>query len=217
MSDEHGGSGRLDAGPFGPWLQRTVAMLDRDPGAGDGSDVPCDGCTACCESSQFVLVEPDEHAARSLIPAELLFPAPGAPKGYSVLPYDEHGRCPMLGQRGCLIYEHRPRTCRAYDCRVLAAAGVDPGPSKPEIAARVRRWEFTLDGGADESSLGAVRAAATFLAEHADDLPDGGPPPTQRAALAVEVHDLFLDGGGGAEHDRPAEVLVELRRRLSSR
>jgi hypothetical protein len=205
--------GRLDAGLFGPWLERTVAMLGHAPGAGDGSDVPCDGCTACCESSQFVLVEPDEHEARSAIPAGLLFPAPGAPKGYSLLPYDEHGRCPMLRDGACSIYQNRPRTCRAYDCRVLAAAGVDPGPSKPEIAARVRRWEFTIDGTEDERSLGAVRAAAAFLAEHDDDLPDGGPPPTQGAALAVELHDLFL-GDGSPD---PAEVLVELRRRVSSR
>ena len=204
MSVEHGEDAPLDAGPFGPWLRRTVAMLGRSPAAGDGSDVPCDGCTACCESSQFVLVEPDEHDARAAIPAELLFPAPGAPKGYSLLPYDEHGRCPMLRDGACSIYEHRPRTCRAYDRRVLAAAGVDPGPSKPAIAARATRWEFTLDGADDERSVAAVRSAAAFLAGHADELPDGGPPPTQRAALAVEVHDLFLgDGAGGASPIRP--------------
>ena len=173
--DEHGGTGPLDAGAFGPWLRRTVAMLGRSPGAGDGSDVPCDGCTACCESSQFVLVEPDELDARAAIPAELLFPAPGAPTGFSLLPYDEHGRCPMLRDGACSIYAHRPRTCRAYDCRVLAAAA--------------------------------------FLAGHGEELPGGAPPPTQRAALAVEVHDLFLDDGSPG----PTEVLVELRRRLSPR
>jgi len=211
--DEHGGTGPLDAGAFGPWLRRTVAMLGRSPGAGDGSDVPCDGCTACCESSQFVLVEPDELDARAAIPAELLFPAPGAPTGFSLLPYDEHGRCPMLRDGACSIYAHRPRTCRAYDCRVLAAAGVDPGPEKQAIAARVRRWEFTFDGADDERSAGAVRAAAAFLAGHGEELPGGAPPPTQRAALAVEVHDLFLDDGSPG----PTEVLVELRRRLSPR
>ena len=191
-------------------------MLDRGPGAGDGSDVPCDGCTACCESSQFVLVEPDEHDARSLIPAELLFPAPGAPKGYSVLPYDEHGRCPMLGERGCLIYEHRPRTCRAYDCRVLAAAGVDPGPSKPAIAARVRRWDFTLDGGR-RRELARRGAGGRHVPGRARRRPARRWPAADAARRA---------GGRGARPvprrrwrgaDRPAEVLVELRRRLGSR
>jgi hypothetical protein len=197
-----------DAGAFGPWLRSTIAVLHDDPGA--TVDVPCDGCTACCESSQFVLVGPDEHAARSLIPAELLFPAPGAPLGYSVLPYDEHGRCPMLGSQGCLIYEHRPRTCRAYDCRVLAAAGVDPGPEKPAIGRRVAEWRFELEGPADEASIGAVRSAAAFLTEHGSGLPGGAPPPTQLAAMAVEVHDLFT----GGTPDEPTQVLVELGRRL---
>jgi uncharacterized protein len=204
-------AGPLDAGPFAPWLRRTIAVLEGQPGA--EADVPCDGCTACCESSQFVLVEPDEHDTRAHIPNELLFPAPGAPEGSSVIPYDADGRCPMLRDDGCSIYAHRPRTCRAYDCRVLAAAGVDVGPEKPTIRRRVDRWRFTFegDGGAssDERSAAAVRSAAGFLADHADELPHGGPPPTQRAALAVELHGLFTS----AAEPTTAEVLVALRRR----
>jgi hypothetical protein len=119
----------------------------------------------------------------------------------------------MLRDGACSIYEHRPRTCRAYDCRVLAVAGVDPGPSKPAIARRVARWEFTYDGAEDTLSADSVRAAAEFLASHAEELPDGVPPPTQRAALAIEAHDLFLADGAM----EPTAVLVELRRRVSSR
>jgi hypothetical protein len=197
--------GPLDAGPFGPWLARTLSVLAGEPGA--EADVPCDGCTACCESSQFVLVEPDEHDARAHIPDELLFPAPGAPRGFSVIPYDDRGRCPMLRDGGCSIYEHRPRTCRAYDCRVLAAAGVDVGPEKPTIRQRVERWRFTIDD--EERSATAVRSAATYLLDHADDLPGGGPPPTQRAALAVELHALFTS----AAEPTTAEVSVALRQR----
>jgi len=177
------------------------------------ADVPCDGCTACCESSQFVLVEPEEHDARAHIPPELLFPAPGAPKGYSLLPYDEHGRCPMLHDGRCSIYEHRPRTCRTYDCRVLAAAGVDVGSAKPAIRRRAAAWRFEVADDVDRRALDTVRAAGTFLAEQADELPGGAPPPTQLAVLAVESHDLFRGDG----QPEPAEVLVELRRRLSSR
>jgi hypothetical protein len=55
-----------------------------------------------------------------------------------------------------------------------------------------------------------VRSAAAFLTEHGAGLPGGAPPPTQLAAMAVEVHDLFI---GGAP-DEPTEVLVELGRRL---
>lgn len=80
------------------------------------SAVPCDGCTACCTSSQFVHIEPDERETLRRIPSELLFPAPRMPAGHVLLGYDEHGRCPMLSEQGCSIYEHRPRTCRTYDC-----------------------------------------------------------------------------------------------------
>ena len=66
----------------------------------------------------------DRHARAH--PAALRFPRPGRPKGHVVLGYDEHGRCPMLGDHGCTIYEHRPRTCRTYDCRVFAATGSSP-------------------------------------------------------------------------------------------
>ena len=32
---------------------------------------------------------------------------------------------------GCSIYDHRPRTCRTFDCRVFAAAGVAVDADKP--------------------------------------------------------------------------------------
>jgi Fe-S-cluster containining protein len=118
--------------------------------------VPCDGCVACCTSSQFVHIEPDETDALAHVPAELRFPAPGLPKGHVVLGYDEQGCCPMLVDGVCSIYEHRPRACRAYDCRVFAATGVEPDESQPAIAARVREWRFEVD---DEARWDAMRAA----------------------------------------------------------
>lgn len=115
-------------------------------------DVPCGECTACCTSSQFVHLGPDDVAARELIPAELLFPAPGLPAGHLLLGYDEHGRCPMLIDGACSIYDARPRTCRTYDCRVFSAAAVVP-EDQPRIAARMAQWR--LDG--DDELLGRIR------------------------------------------------------------
>ncbi|MFA6001077.1 MAG: hypothetical protein WC828_03075 [Thermoleophilia bacterium] len=40
---------------------------------------------------------------------------------------DCDGCCPMLIDGGCSIYEHRPLTCRIYDSRVFAAAGIVAG------------------------------------------------------------------------------------------
>jgi hypothetical protein len=138
------------------------------------ADVPCGECTACCTSSQFVHVGPDETATLARIPPALLFPAPGLPDGHVLLGYDSSGRCPLLVDGGCSIYDDRPRTCRTYDCRVFTAADVEP--DKPLIAARVRSWRFTYDTPGSRSSHDAVRAAARTIE---------GPSPTAVAVRAV--------------------------------
>ena len=189
----------LAAGDFAPWLIEIEAAIrgERD------ADVPCAGCTACCTSSQFVHIGPDETDTLSHIPAELLFPAPLMPRGHVLMGYDERGHCPMLVDGGCSIYEHRPRTCRTYDCRVFPATGIavdEDDDAKAEIAERARRWRFGYPTGTDRIEHDAVQAAARFLAEHSAVLPDGSVPPTatQRAVLAVEIHEVFLgrDGSG---------------------
>ena len=167
-------------------------------------------------------IGPDEHETLARIPAALRFPAPGLPHGHVVLGYDEHGRCPMLVDGGCSIYEHRPRTCRTYDCRIFPATGVDVGVEHPEIGARARRWSFTVTSAADRTRRAAVRAAASFLDTHRASLGDGLVPPdaTRFAVLAVEVHHEFVaseDSGTDVvvpspPPDRVARA-VELRRR----
>ena len=94
----------LSAGNFSSWLGE---MQDALRGERE-SDVPCDGCTACCTSSQFVHIAPDETDTLAHIPPELLFPAPRMPPGHVLMGYDEHGHCPMLVDNRCSIYEHRP-------------------------------------------------------------------------------------------------------------
>ena len=179
----------LPAGDFAAWRRRLLAGLED----GSGSDVPCGTCTACCTSAYFVHIEPDETATLERIPKALRFPAPGRPKGHVVLPYDERGHCPMLRDGACSIYEHRPRTCRAFDCRVFAAAGLDPADDgKPKIAERTRRWAFDHPTDDDRRMHDAVRRAVDVL-EHAD-------PELRRAArsdlalLALRDAERFLDG-----------------------
>jgi len=210
----------LPAGAFSAWLTGLEAALDE---RGE-SDVPCDGCTACCTSSQFIHVRPDDVDARAHIPAELLFPAPFLPAGDLLLGYDERGHCPMLLDGACTIYAHRPRTCRTYDCRVLAAADVSLGddPDKADIAQRATRWRFDHATADDRAAHDAVQAAATFLADHADELTDGPVPATARAVLAVEVHEAFLDrdpttGRWSVVTPGKAEVAVAVRARRRAR
>ena len=103
----------------------------------------------------------------------------------------------MLVDGRCSIYQHRPRACRTYDCRVLPAAGVeiDGEPGKAGIARRARRWRFSYPTQADRDQHEAVRTAATFLRRHAADLPEGAVPATATglALLAIELHGTFLD------------------------
>jgi Fe-S-cluster containining protein len=179
----------VSAGPFLVWLGEIGAAIE---GRGE-ADVACGECTACCRSGQFVLVGPEERDALAHIPAELLFPAPHLP-GHQVLGYDAEGRCPMLGERGCTVYEHRPRTCRTYDCRVFAASGV--AADKPLVAERASAWAFEHPTPEDASAHDAVRRAAAWLTEHADELPEQvrPPHPTAIAVLAVQIHAEFLHG-----------------------
>jgi hypothetical protein len=192
MSEGEGSDAPLDAGELRSWVAEIRSAIRGDVDA----DVPCGTCTACCTASQFVHVGPDEAEALAHIPRELLFPAPGLPRGHVLMGYDEHGRCPMLGDAGCSIYEHRPRTCRTYDCRVFAATGVDVAagdPTKRGIATRAARWRFDVGDDRAEALDRALRAAASFIETHPEALP-GPADATRRAVLAVQIADLFLAG-----------------------
>ena len=166
----------LDAGVFSVWLADMRAAVRGEQDA----DVACGACTACCTASQFVHIEPDEIDALAHVPAALLFPAPGLPQGHVLLGYDERGHCPMLVDGGCSIYEHRPRTCRTYDCRIFPATGLLPEePEKKVIAERARRWRFSYPTERDRALGDEVEAAARADGSHAS--------ATERAVRAVMV------------------------------
>jgi len=215
MSDESD----LPAGDFSAWVTLMLGAL-----RGGQSAVPCGECTACCTSSQFIHIGPDETETRSHIPAELMFPAPGLPSGHVVLGYDEHGHCPMLIDDQCSIYDHRPATCRTYDCRIFPAAGLGiDDVDKVLIDRRAQRWRFSYPTPADHTRHAAVRAAATFLDGHPDLLPrSSGSSTTQRAVLAIELHDAFLRHDDATDETTvvepaPHAVRVELTRRARMR
>ena len=204
MTEQHD---LLPAGRFSSWLADTVRAHAE---AGE-VDVHCGTCTACCRAAYFIHVQPDETETLRRIPKALLFPAPGLPKGNVLMGYDEHGHCPMLVDGGCSIYEHRPRTCRAYDCRIFAAAGLragdpdevaDDGP-KAEVDERVRRWSFQHETPLDHRQHAAVRAAAAFVQEHPEVFGDGPVPRTtsQVAIVALKVHAAFLPDEGAGDVD----------------
>lgn len=181
----------LPAGRFSEWLATTQQALSE----GDAVDVPCDTCTACCQSRYFVHIGPDETETLQAIPAELLVPAPRQREGHMMLGYDESGTCPMLENGRCTIYTQRPRTCRQYDCRVFAAAGLQAGgDDKAAVNEQVHRWRFDEINSDDVEQRLAVASAARYLMENQQSLPGGSglANPIQLALSAIKIHHLFL-------------------------
>lgn len=179
---------QLDAGDFASWLVEIRGAIRGD----NPSDVPCGSCTACCTASQFIHIAPDETDALTHIPSALLFPAPRLPRGHVLMGYNERGQCPMLIDNRCSVYEHRPRTCRTYDCRVFAATGLEPDDDeKILIAHQARHWRFTFATQSDHDAYDALCATANHVRLNPSELPQGISPSntTQIAIHAIEITD----------------------------
>ncbi len=178
---------QLDAGDFASWLVEIRGAIRGD----NPSDVPCGDCTACCTASQFIHIAPDETDALAHIPSALLFPAPRLPSGHVLMGYNERGQCPMLIDNRCSIYEHRPRACRTYDCRVFAATGLEPDDDKILVAQQVRRWRFSFATQSDHDAYDALCTAANQLRLDPSELPQGISPSntTHIAIHAIEIAD----------------------------
>jgi hypothetical protein len=102
-------------------------------GRGKAGPVPCAGCSACC---YYAGVPVDKKRDRSRLPHLL---TERDHDGELVLQRRADGACAHLGNRGCMIYEHRPSACRSFDCRAFSAMGLvehcDPNHRTPD-------WEF---------------------------------------------------------------------------
>lgn len=180
------------AGSFGKWLEETRAALRGDGGA----EVPCGDCVGCCVSSYFIPIRPQDADAKASIPAQLLVVAPGQPNGHSMMGYREDGTCPMLHAGKCTIYKQRPQTCRDYDCRVFAAAGIAAGgDDKNVINKRVSEWRFHYESECDRRAHRAIQTAAAFIQDKRDSFPGRRAPtaPTGIAVLAIKTFSVFLN------------------------
>lgn len=181
----------LPAGNFSSWLRDMRAAL----ASRGGMDVACGDCRGCCTSSYYVKVRANEATALARIGAENLEPGPPGDPGSRLLGFQSSGHCRMLVNRECSIYQDRPETCRSYDCRVFAAAGMDAGAGKTEINQRVARWRFSYPTGQDRDEHRAVTAAAAYLRQHPVRFSSGHVPsrPSEIAVLAVKAYEVFLD------------------------
>jgi uncharacterized protein len=181
------------AGDFSAWLSHARKAI----ALGLGTDVDCGDCAACCRSSYFIHVKPEEAKALGAEAQKALAAAPGMPKGNKVLTFDEKGACALLKPSGCSVYAKRPQTCRNYDCRIFAAAGIAAGgDEKAGINARVESWIFSYPTARDRQEHDAVRAATAFIRGNAGSFPGGRVPgdPGQLAVLALKAYGVFLTG-----------------------
>jgi hypothetical protein len=181
----------IPAGTFLTWLEGFRASLLGN----EGSEVPCGDCRGCCISGYSVQVRRHDEGARALIPAELLVSAPGFARGDLTMAARPDGTCPMLRSNECSIYASRPQTCRDYDCRVFAAAGVEPGgPDKVVINRRVRQWLFSYPTESDRKAHDAVIATAAFIRAKRSSFPGQRAPvgPSGVSVLACESYGVFL-------------------------
>ncbi|MCF7826385.1 MAG: YkgJ family cysteine cluster protein [Candidatus Marinimicrobia bacterium] len=212
MSDQQA----LSAGNISEWLRCTRAALKDDSGA----EVPCGECTACCRSSYFIHIQPHETATLSHIPDELLFPAPGLPKGNVLMGYDEQGHCPMLKNGACSIYEYRPATCRSYDCRIFPATGIVlTGKDRTLISQQAQRWKFSPSDSVDQQTQKALQKAGSFLRNKSKWFAPGELPgnSTQLAIMAIKVYDLFLDEGEQSIDDaKMAKAIIEVLKKFDA-
>lgn len=190
-------AGTAMAGPFSTWLQGYLQVQSQ----GGQSDVPCGECNACCRSSYFIQIRSDERETLRRIPRTFLARAPRPHEHDAIMDHDHRGRCPMLDGDACSIYTSRPRTCRHYDCRVFAAAGISLGTGpRSAINERIWQWRFEYPTELDVRLHCAVRAAASFLQAHGDLIPKALRPvdPQDLAKAAVNVHALFVESAAAA-------------------
>ena len=203
------------AGDFELWLQRILHSFQ----TGEAVDVPCGDCRGCCRAGRFVHLTPSDHSAHAAIAKPFLHAASGMPKGYAVMGYRADGACPMLDDGNCSIYPRRPATCRGFDCRVLAAAGLQVGGKWNErINARVQAWRFSFPRAESQQRLDAIRRAAEFIERHPDAFPGGRAPreATTIAVLALKVHPVFLALNRSAAIAEIAEAIVAASRRFEA-
>jgi hypothetical protein len=84
------------------------------------AEVPCNGCTRCCQTNDLILVKEDfgdDPDSYETAPAPIGF-------GYErMVAKAPNGDCIYLRRGvGCTIWERRPAVCKDFDCAGLAKA-----------------------------------------------------------------------------------------------
>lgn len=108
-------------------------------------DVPCGGCTACCNYG-LIFLAPDEDISQY---ETVRATNPQTGSEGDTLAHKPDGSCVYLGKSGCTIHARAPRICKEFDCRMMYLAltrqerRAAPGMHQDVLAAgraRVKTW-----------------------------------------------------------------------------
>jgi uncharacterized protein len=192
----------VDAGSFAEWLAAMRGVLRGERVA----DVPCGDCIGCCVSSYPIPLRPEDARARAEVPEQYLLGQSAQGQRW-LMGFREDGSCPFLNGRACGIYADRPQTCRDYDCRIYAAAGLLPDGHRASIERRVKQWEFSFSSDEERATAAAVYRTAQFIRANAGLFPAGlrAGSATAAAVMAVKCFPAFVAAEGAGE----AAVIVQ--------
>lgn len=79
------------------------------------SDVPCNGCTLCCQNDLIILHPECGDDSSQYQTMRVENPITGKPA--IALRHKPEGGCIYLGKSGCTIHERAPAICQEFDCR----------------------------------------------------------------------------------------------------
>lgn len=80
------------------------------------SQVACNGCRACCQNGEAIMLFPGDDAS-SYLTRDFTSPLDGS--SAKALLQKQNGECIYLGAAGCQIYDRAPAICRTFDCAAL--------------------------------------------------------------------------------------------------
>jgi Fe-S-cluster containining protein len=138
------------------------------------TDTLCTQCGLCCDGSLFADVE--LAGRREAVRLEAM--------GIEIEDDDSSGAqllqpCAALRERRCTIYEHRPKCCQTFECRLLQEVrrgAVSVEQAKEQIAEALNRIGHVKDLlaqlGKQDGRLPLVESCAEALAEDADADPE---------------------------------------------
>ena len=76
------------------------------------TEVPCNGCTACCKGQRIILTADDDKNRYAVTPT--IRGNDGETQW--MLQHKSNGTCVYLGSNGCTIHGMAPKACCDFDC-----------------------------------------------------------------------------------------------------